>query len=328
MSRLLTVDDLHIEFAMPGASVYPVQGASFAVETGECLCLVGESGCGKSVSMLAVMGLLPSYARVRANTLDFAGIDLRAMNARDFHKLRGPRLGMIFQDAMSSFNPVLRIGDQLAEPLVQHKNLRRRDAMARAIGWLERVGIENAAQRARQYPHQFSGGMLQRAMIAMALICEPQLVIADEPTTALDVSVQAEVLAILRQLQREQQVGLIMITHDLGVVADIADSVAVMYAGTVVEHASAQQFFAGLAHPYSRGLLACTPNWREGSRAVTPIAGQPPQLTSIHAGCPFRFRCGDAMRICDTQPPLEVIVPGHEWRCHLPAARRSHDYAD
>ena len=326
MTRLLTVDDLQIEFALPGGSVYPVQGAGFAVETGECLCLVGESGCGKSVSMMAVMGLLPSYARVRASTLDFAGIDLRKLGAREFHALRGPRLGMIFQDAMSSFNPVLRIGDQLAEPLVQHRNMRRRDALARAVGWLERVGIGNAAQCARQYPHQFSGGMLQRAMIAMALICEPQLVIADEPTTALDVSVQAEVLAILRQLQREQQVGLIMITHDLGVVADIADSVAVMYAGTVVERASAQQFFAGLAHPYSRGLLACTPNWRQGSRPVTPIAGQPPRLTSLHTGCPFRFRCSDAMRVCDTAPPLESVTPGHELRCHLPAAGRSRDH--
>jgi peptide/nickel transport system ATP-binding protein len=317
MSRLLTVDNLQIEFATSGAAVYPVQGAGFAVETGECLCLVGESGCGKSVSMMAVMGLLPSIARVQASTMEFAGVDLLRLPAREFHRLRGPRLGMIFQDAMSSFNPVLSIGDQLAEPLRQHKGKSRREAMNTAIGWLERVGIANAAERARQFPHQFSGGMLQRAMIAMALICEPQLVIADEPTTALDVSVQAEILAILRQLQREQDVGLIMITHDLGVVSDIADRVAVMYAGTVVETASARQFFANLSHPYSKGLLACTPNWRAGAKPVLPIVGQPPLLTSRHDGCPFRFRCSDSMHICATSPPWVSIEKGHLSRCFL-----------
>jgi oligopeptide/dipeptide ABC transporter ATP-binding protein len=321
MTRLLTVDNLQIKFATPTGAVYPVQGAGFTLETGECLCVVGESGCGKSVSMMAVMGLLPSMARVQASALNFSGIDLLTLPAREFHRLRGPRLGMIFQDAMSSFNPVLSIGDQLAEPLMQHKSMRKRDAMKMAIGWLERVGIADAAQRARQYPHQFSGGMLQRAMIAMALICEPQLVIADEPTTALDVSVQAEVLAILRQLQREQQVGLIMITHDLGVVADIADRVAVMYAGTVVETASAPQFFAHLAHPYSKGLLACTPNWRLGAKPVLPIVGQPPQLTSQHDGCPFRYRCDDAMHICATSPPWVSVDAGHELKCYLPQAR-------
>jgi oligopeptide/dipeptide ABC transporter ATP-binding protein len=321
MSRLLTVDNLQIEFATPAGAVYPVQGAGFTLETGECLCIVGESGCGKSVSMMAVMGLLPLTARVQASTMEFSGVDLNRLSSREFHRLRGPRLGMIFQDAMSSFNPVLSIGDQLAEPLRQHKGKSRREAMKIAIGWLERVGITNAAARARQYPHQFSGGMLQRAMIAMALICEPQLVIADEPTTALDVSVQAEILAILRQLQREQQVGLIMITHDLGVVAEIADRVCVMYAGTVVETASAQQFFANLSHPYSQGLLACTPNWRAGAKPVLPIAGQPPLLTTRHDGCPFRFRCGESMRVCATPPPAVTIEPGHFSLCYLPQAR-------
>jgi len=318
MTRLLTVENLQIEFATPTGAVYPVQGAALTLETGECLSLVGESGCGKSVSMMAVMGLLPASATVKAATLNFAGSDLLQLPWREFHRLRGPRLGMIFQDAMSSFNPVLSIGDQLAEPLRQHKNKSRREAMKIAISWLERVGIADAAQRARQYPHQFSGGMLQRAMIAMALICEPQLVIADEPTTALDVSVQAEVLAILRQLQREQQVGLIMITHDLGVVAEIADRVAVMYAGTVVETANVSEFFANLTHPYSKGLLACTPNWRAGAHTVQPIVGQPPLLTRLHDGCPFRFRCGDAMRICATPPPQIQIEPGHEVVCYLP----------
>jgi ABC-type dipeptide/oligopeptide/nickel transport system ATPase component len=188
MSQLLGVDNLQIEFATQAGTMYPVQGASFTLDAGECLCLVGESGCGKSVSMMAVMGLLPAMARVRAAALNFNGIDLLQLSARDFHRLRGPQMGMIFQDAMSAFNPVLTIGDQLAEPLMQHRSLSRRAALKIAIGWLERVGIVNAAQRARQYPHQFSGGMLQRAMIAMALISEPRLVIADEPTTALDVS--------------------------------------------------------------------------------------------------------------------------------------------
>ncbi|WP_416398669.1 ABC transporter ATP-binding protein [Allohahella sp. A8] len=323
MAALLDVRDLRVAIQTERGAVYPVQGASFTVDREETLCIVGESGCGKSVSMLAVLGLL-GRARVEAERLHFtptseAPIDLANCSQRELRRLRGRQIGLIFQDAAAAFNPVLPVGDQLAEPLRVHLGMSRGDAKRRAVQWLERVGIIDPAKRAKQYPHEFSGGMLQRAMIAMALICEPSLVIADEPTTALDVSVQAEILDLLNDLKRTQQIGLIMITHDLGVVAEIADSVTVMYAGQSVERASKQSFFQSLKHPYSQALLACTPNWKQGRASIEPIPGAPPALDHIQTGCPFRFRCPHAWQRCEQMPP-PFEANGHMARCWLLAS--------
>jgi peptide/nickel transport system ATP-binding protein len=315
MSVLLDIRDLQVSLATEHGPVFPVQGADLTVKRGETLCLVGESGCGKSVSMLAVLGLLPTGSRIQASRFHYDGQPLLSLSAAAWRKMRGPLIGMIFQDAMAAFNPVLSIGDQLSEPLRVHKGLSRRQAWKRAVEWLERVGIVEPGRRARFYPHEFSGGMLQRAMIAMALICEPHLLIADEPTTALDVSVQAEILQLLRDLQRDRQLGLVMITHDLGVVAEMADTVAVMYAGRTIEQASAARFFQHISHPYSKGLLACTPNWRTAAVAVKPIAGLPPPLSSIQEGCAFRFRCQESMQICVEKPLSTELEPGHSVAC-------------
>lgn len=317
MNHLLEIRNLQVELKTELGPVYPVQGADLIVRRGETLCLVGESGCGKSLTMMSVMGLLPPGSRIQADRFHLEGESLLTLDEHAYRKLRGPVIGMIFQDAMAAFNPVLRIGDQLAEPLRVHKGFSRKAAWVRAVEWLDRVGIVEPEKRARFYPHEFSGGMLQRAMIAMALITEPDLVIADEPTTALDVSVQAEILDLLRSLLSERQAGLVMITHDLGVVAEMADRVTVMYAGRTIEEASGAEFFARLSHPYSRGLMACTPNWRAGAVPVTPIPGLPPALTAVQTGCAFRFRCAEAMVICAEKPEITEVAAGHRVACWL-----------
>lgn len=314
---LLDIRNLRVKLPTEAGWVYPVQGADIRVEAGETLCLVGESGCGKSLSMLALMGLLPSGSRIEADNLSFDGTDLLTLDPRAYRRLRGPAISMVFQDAMAAFNPVLRVGDQLAEAYRVHHGGSRRAAWRLAVSWLDRVGIHNPEERARFYPHEYSGGMLQRAMIAMALISRPRLLIADEPTTALDVSVQAQILDLMRELQRSESVAVILITHDLGVVAEMADRVSVLYAGRTIEEAPAADFFANLFHPYSRGLLACTPSWRAGPQPVNPIPGLPPPLNQIHSGCAFRFRCKQSMRQCAELPSMAALGKQHRVACWL-----------
>src|SRR5262245_53160122 len=298
--RVLTVEDLRVSLPVPAGSLRAVQGVSFHVDRGETLCIVGESGCGKSLTALAIMDLLPANAERTAARLDLEGQSLTSRNERAMSDIRGNRMAMIFQEPMTSLNPAYSIGDQLAETLRRHKRVSYRDARARAVELLERVGITAAANRLKQYPHQLSGGLRQRVMIATALMCQPALILADEPTTALDVTIQAQILHLLARLQREFAMGLVLITHDLGIVARIATRVVVMYAGEVVEIGSAAAIFAAPAHPYTRGLLACIPvpgRTRRGERLGT-IPGMVPSLIGKTQGCSFAGRCPYAIDAC------------------------------
>jgi oligopeptide/dipeptide ABC transporter ATP-binding protein len=304
---LLRVDDLRVEFAQGKRPVRAVRGLSYEIAPGEALGLVGESGSGKSVSALALLGLLPKRsATVTGTSATFDGTDLLRSSDAELERIRGRRIGMVFQDPLASLNPVLPIGDQIAEPLRRHRGLRGRAARMRAIELLELVGIPGAQRRVNDYPHQFSGGMRQRAMIAMALSCEPALLIADEPTTALDVTIQAQILDLLRRLRNELGMALLLITHDLGVVAGITDRIAVMYAGRIVETGPTRELLATPTHPYTAGLLRSLPRLdRPRQRELTPIEGSPPDLASELVGCPFRPRCPRALAICATvDPPL------------------------
>jgi len=314
---LLEVRDLHVDIPLAHGSLRAVRGIDFHVDRGELLCIVGESGCGKSLTSLALMNLLPSRARRRAAALRFAGQDLTALPERRMADLRGNRMAMIFQEPMTSLNPAYTIGNQLTEALTRHRRVTAAQARDRAVHLLERVGITAAASRLGQYPHQLSGGLRQRVMIAMALMCGPELIIADEPTTALDVTIQAQILHLLRELQREFGMAVVLITHDLGVVARIADRVAVMYAGEIVETGRVDALFAAPAHPYTRGLLACIPvpgRTRPGEM-LGSIPGIVPSLTGNLDGCAFRNRCGEARDICARTVPWGHGAGGQAVRC-------------
>lgn len=325
---VLNIDNLVVDIRTAHGDVHAVRGVSFAVHAGEALALVGESGCGKTMTALAVMGLLPSVAKTTgAITLENQRID--QLDARSYNKLRGARMGMIFQNPMSAFNPTMRVGEQIAETLVTHRAMPWRDAHTHAVKLLDRMQISDAAARARQYPFEFSGGMLQRAMIAMAVACEPVLLIADEPTTALDVTVQVEVLALLRELQREQKMALLLITHDMGVVANIANRVAVMYAGQIVEQANVDRIFISkelnAAHPYTQGLLRAMPEGQSRDKELRGISGAPPDLLSPPAGCSFYARCDHAMKICEQQQVPEFAIDAtHTSRCWLAHPQLTH----
>ena len=303
-SRILTVEDLRVDLPVPAGTLHAVQGVSFHVDRGETVCIVGESGCGKSLTALAIMDLLPRKARRTAARLELAGQPITGLPERQMADIRGNRMAMIFQEPMTSLNPAYTIGNQLEEALRRHKRVRRAEARERAMHLLERVGIPAAGQRLRQYPHQLSGGLRQRIMIAMALICGPELIIADEPTTALDVTIQAQILHLLAELQRELETGLVLITHDLGVVARIAHRVVVMYAGEVVETGTAEELFRTPRHPYTKGLLACIPTpgktVRGGRLGVIP--GMVPSLVGQAHGCHFADRCPSAAQICRAGP--------------------------
>ncbi|MGI5339837.1 ABC transporter ATP-binding protein [Streptomyces sp. CA-181903] len=316
---LLEVRDLHVEFRTRDGVAKAVNGVSCAVDAGETLAVLGESGSGKSVTAQAVMGILDSPpGRVTGGQVLFRGQDLLTMGAEHRRRLRGDRLAMIFQDALSALNPVLTVGAQLAEMYEVHQGMTRRDARARAVTLMDRVRIPAAKDRVGDYPHQFSGGMRQRIMIAMALALEPDLIIADEPTTALDVTVQAQVMDLLAELQREFTMGLVLITHDLGVVADVADRIAVMYAGRVVENAPVRDLYAAPAHPYTQGLLESVPRLDRKGRELHAIKGLPPNLVNIPPGCPFHPRCPRARDICRTdRPPLFPVAPGRSSACHF-----------
>ncbi|WP_251977214.1 ABC transporter ATP-binding protein [Salinicola avicenniae] len=316
---LLEARNLRVDLPVDAGTLHAVRGIDFHVERGEMLCLVGESGCGKSMTSLALMGLLPRRARLTADCLDFDGIDLTAISARQRGGLRGLRMAMIFQEPMTALNPSYTLGNQLCEAFLRHRLGSRQNARERAIHLLERVGISAAAERLDQYPHQLSGGLRQRVMIAMALMCKPDLIIADEPTTALDVTIQAQILRLLRELQQESGTAVIFITHDLGVVARIADRVAVMYAGEVIEAAVTPALYARPSHPYTRGLLSCIPapgKTPPGSR-LQAIPGVVPSLVGHVEGCAFRNRCPLAEARCETTPPFMALNEGHRARCHF-----------
>ncbi|ALG72832.1 peptide ABC transporter substrate-binding protein [Azospirillum thiophilum] len=316
---LLDVENLTIDIPTEAGLLHAVNGISFTLERGETLAIVGESGSGKSLTSLALMDLLPSRAVRRADTMRFDGIDLMAAGEREKENLRGDRMAMIFQEPMTSLNPAYTIGDQLAEALRRHRRVDRRAARERAVHLLERVGITAAASRLGQYPHQLSGGLRQRVMIAMALMCEPDLIVADEPTTALDVTIQAQILKLLRDLQQEFGMALILVTHDLGVVARVATKVAVMYAGRFVEAGPVEAVFGAPSHPYTQGLLRSIPvpgRTRPGEPLGT-IPGQVPNLVGTLTGCMFRNRCDHAAGRCAEEVPDRTILPGHRMACIL-----------
>jgi oligopeptide transport system ATP-binding protein len=317
---LLAVDGLRVQFWTRRGTIHAVNGVSFAIAPGETLGIVGESGCGKSVTSLALLGILPRAGRVVAGTATFEGRDLIRLPDQELRRIRGKEIAMIFQDPMTSLNPVLTIGRQIREPLETHFDMDRGEAARRAAELIDRVGIPSAKARLKDYPHQFSGGMRQRAMIAMALACKPKLLIADEPTTALDVTIQAQILDILRELVREEQTALILITHDLGVVAGMCERVNVMYGGMFMETGSAEQLFASPRHPYTLGLLESIPRLDASRREqLKPIPGAPRDMLSPPAACPFQPRCRfevDASR--QEVPPLLEIEPGHHVACFNP----------
>ncbi|MDX6408452.1 MAG: oligopeptide transport system ATP-binding protein [Gaiellaceae bacterium] len=317
---LLEVDDLRVEFTTRRGIVHAVNGISFDIAPGETLGIVGESGCGKSVTSLAILGLLAGNGRVRSGRAMFEGRNLLDLKDRALRRIRGREIAMIFQDPMTSLNPVLTIGRQIRETLETHFGMNRKEAEARAAELIDRVGIPSAKARLRDYPHQFSGGMRQRAMIAMALACEPKLMIADEPTTALDVTIQAQILDLLRELVAEENAALILITHDLGVVAGMCERVNVMYAGMFMETGSAEQLFGSPRHPYTLGLLQSVPRLDAGRRArLHPIEGAPPNMLRAPTACPFQPRCRYEVDLSSREvPPLVEIEPGHKVACFNP----------
>jgi oligopeptide transport system ATP-binding protein len=321
-TALLSVEDLHVRFETRRGTVHAVNGISFDIAAGETLGIVGESGCGKSVTSLAILGLLARNGRVESGRALFGGNDLVRQSDRQLRRIRGREISMIFQDPMTSLNPVLTIGRQIREGLETHFDMSKKDAEARSAELLDRVGIPSADKRLRDYPHQFSGGMRQRAMIAMALACRPKLLIADEPTTALDVTIQAQILDLLRELVAQENAALILITHDLGVVAGMCERVNVMYGGMFMETGSAEQLFESPRHPYTLGLLQSVPRLDAARRArLHPIEGAPPNMLRAPSACPFQPRCRFEVDLSRREvPPLVEIEPGHRVACFNPVA--------
>jgi peptide/nickel transport system ATP-binding protein/oligopeptide transport system ATP-binding protein len=324
---VLDVRDLKTVFRTRGGEVHAVNSVSFHLRKGELLGVVGESGSGKSVTMMSLIGLLPSPpAEVRAGEVMLGGRDLLKIGPKELQAVRGAKVGFVFQDPMTSLNPVFTVGDQIMEPLIRHMGLDRRQAEARAAELLALVGIPDAKKRLKSYPHQFSGGMRQRVMIAIALACDPEVLIADEPTTALDVTIQAQILELVRDLRQKLGMAIIWITHDLGVIAGIADRVMVMYGGQVVEQAPVRALFDNPQHPYTRALLKTIPSLT-GERAarLQVIEGQPPILSGAPVACPFRTRCAHAFARCHSENPqrraldLKPVGQGHDVACHWSA---------
>lgn len=323
MAKLLEIDNLRTQFFTSAGTVQAVDGVSYGVEEGETVAVVGESGCGKSVSALSILRLIPwPPGRIVGGTIRFMGKNLLELSDAEIRSVRGRQIAMVFQEPMTSLNPVLTIGLQLTETLQHHLGVTGAKATARAVELLGMVGISDAERRLKQYPHHFSGGMRQRVMIALALSCEPKLIIADEPTTALDVTIQAQILELMKDLTKRLRVALIVITHNLGVVARYADRVNVMYAGKIVEEGSAVQVYHNPRHPYTIGLLSSVPRMDQhrGQRLV-PIEGQPPDLTRLDNGCAYRPRCHWAVDRCANEiPPLEHVGDGQKAACF-----RSHE---
>ena len=326
MSKLLEVKNLRTSFHTHLGEVKAVRGVSFYVNKGEALGIVGESGCGKSVTMMSIMKLLSENSKIKSDEIIFDGKNISNYKEKDMEKIRGNDIGMIFQDPMTSLNPLYTIGDQLTEHLVKHKKISKKEAIKKGIEMLKLVGIPSPEKRMKQYPHEFSGGMRQRAMIAISLICEPKLIIADEPTTALDVTIQAQILDLMKNLKERLNTSIILITHDLGVVADLCARINVMYGGLIVESGSAEDIFYRGAHPYTLGLLRSVPNpMKKIKEKLTPIEGRPPDLLNTPKGCAFADRCDYTMKICmEKRPPLFNIDNGHDaacWLCHKDAPK-------
>jgi oligopeptide/dipeptide ABC transporter ATP-binding protein len=316
VSALLQVEGLHVSFDTPRGTAHAVDGVDFSLQAGETLCIVGESGCGKSVTALSIMGLVPMPPARVSGRIRFEGRELVGLSRAELSDLRGDRLAMIFQEPMTSLNPAFTVGAQLAEVLVRHRGLDAAAARAAAIDMLRRVRIPAPERRVDDYPHRMSGGMRQRVMIAMALLCAPALLIADEPTTALDVTIQAQVLQLMRGLRDETGTSIVLITHDLGVVAEMADRVVVMYAGQVVEQAPVGELFAMPQHPYTVGLMGAIPSIDAPRERLAAIDGMVPAATAMPAGCRFAARCPFADARCrDAAPPLAEVSPGHLSRC-------------
>ncbi|KIL34640.1 peptide ABC transporter ATP-binding protein [Cohnella kolymensis] len=327
MENMLSVSDLHVSFRARGGEVQAVRGVSFEVKPGEAVAIVGESGSGKSVTAQSIMRLLaspPSY--VKQGSIEFMGRDLLRLSDKEMESVRGKDIGMIFQDPMTSLNPTMTIGRQITEGLIKHQGLSRSAAKARAVELLSLVGIPNPEARYSQYPHSFSGGMRQRAMIAIALSCNPALLIADEPTTALDVTIQAQILNLMKDLQKRLGTSIILITHDLGVVSEVCDRVIVMYAGQVVETGTKEEIFRSPQHPYTRGLIRSMPHLDQPKHEkLIPIPGSPPDMLQPPAGCAFCSRCEHAMEVCLNNDPelLKVGESGQQAKCwlHHPLAK-------
>ncbi len=319
MSTILSVKNLKTSFFTYAGEVKAVDDISFEIGTGEAVAIVGESGCGKSITAMSIMRLIANPGKIVQGEINFNEQDLTKLSEKEMRKIRGNEISMIFQDPMTSLNPVLTVKKQLTESLILHKNLDLNAATKRAVELLEMVGIPSPAERLAQYPHQFSGGMRQRVMIAMALSCEPKLLIADEPTTALDVTIQAQILELMKELKQKVNTSIILITHDLGVVAGLCQKVIVMYAGKIIEQGSLKDIFYNPQHPYTWGLLASVPRLdEENKRKLVPIWGQPPDLLAPPAGCRFAPRCDYAMQICQTQAPNYYQVnQGHQAACWL-----------
>ena len=327
--ELLRVERLSAAFPVGGRLIHAVNDVSFSVREGETLVLVGESGSGKSATVLSMLRLLRPPGRVLGGEVRFRGRDLLALPEEEMREVRGAGIGFVFQEPMSALNPVVPVGDQVAEALVVHGRAGWREARRRAVRLLEMVGVPDAARRARDYPHHLSGGLRQRVLIASALACQPPLLVADEPTTALDATIQADILDLLRELRRDLGMALLLITHDFGIAAEMADRVAVMYAGALVEQAGVRAIFSAPRHPYTQALLACVPRG-DGSR-LRAIDGVVPRLDELPAGCPFGPRCSARLPVCAVTPPALSTVSGervddggpHEVRCHLHAGEPS-----
>ncbi|MBE1514202.1 ABC transporter ATP-binding protein [Nesterenkonia halotolerans] len=315
---LLEVKDLQVEFRTKAGVAQAINGLNFTLHAGETLAILGESGSGKSVTAQTIMGILDMPpGRIAGGEIRYRGDDLLTMKEEARRELRGGKIAMIFQDALSALNPVMPVGWQIAEMFRIHRGMKRKEARAKAVEMMLRVGIPAAEERAGDFPHQFSGGMRQRIMIAMAIALDPDVLIADEPTTALDVTVQAQVMRLLKDLQTEFNMGLILITHDLGVVADVADKIAVMYSGRVMEAADVYEIYGKPGHPYTRGLLSSIPRIDDEGGRLRAIPGLPPSLTDLPSGCPFNPRCEFATDRCRTErPELRLVAEGHLSACH------------
>ena len=319
MTRVLDVHELRISFTAPdGRRFHPVDGVSFSLERGETLALVGESGSGKSLTSLALLRLVPPPGRIDpGSSIRLGETDVMALEGEALRRIRGRPIGMIFQDPMTSLNPVFTVGDQIVEGIRAHLPMSKADARERARALLQEVGLPDPGDRLDAYPHQLSGGMRQRVMIAIALSAEPEILVADEPTTALDVTVQAQILEVLDQLRHRRGMAILLITHDLGIVAGRADRVAVMYAGQIVEEASTAELFARPSHPYTQGLFASVPRISGPIQRLTPIGGTVPPATAWPSGCRFRPRCPQAFEKSEREPQLLPVGPGHRMRCWL-----------
>ena len=313
---LLDVKNLHTSFATDDGEVKAVRGVSIHVDKGESLGIVGESGCGKSVSMLSIMHLLAENADLKADSITFDGEDLLHKEIKEMRKYQGNQISMIFQDPMTSLNPLFTIEEQVCNPLIRHKKLSKKEARKRAVEVLDQVGIPDPEKRLKQYPHELSGGMRQRVMIAIAISCAPKLLIADEPTTALDVTIQAQILELMQKMKEEYHMSLILITHDLGVIASMCTRVVVMYGGLIMEEGSVRDIFYRTGHPYTLGLMESIP--KHDKQRLVPIYGTPPDLLAPPKGCPFAARCKYAMKLCKEHlPELTEIGEGHRSACWL-----------